>query len=542
MDLGQPHRADVLPGAAMPIQTPQKSHRERVVILDFGSQYTQLIARRIRECKVYCEIHPFTIAAGDLGKLREMEPAALVLSGGPSSVYGEKAPRVHPDLFSLGIPILGICYGLQLTAHLLGGRVERAAEGEYGPALVHVEHASGILRRFQSGDVFDVWMSHGDRLEALPPGFRAIGTTQSTPYCAVENERARIYGLQFHPEVAHTPRGKEILETFLFDIARLSPSWTPASFIDESIEHIRLKTGPEAGAVLGLSGGVDSSVAAVLCQRALGERLVCIFVDNGLLRENEAQSVVRMFKDNLHLHLIAVDAKEQFLSALSGITDPEQKRKIIGRVFIEVFEAHAKTIPNAQFLVQGTLYPDVIESVSHKGPSAVIKSHHNVGGLPERMHLKLIEPLRELFKDEVREVGLTLGLPRQMLFRQPFPGPGLAVRCLGEITAERLAKLRAADAIFEQEIRKAGLYEALWQSFCVLLPVRSVGVMGDERTYHEAIALRAVESTDGMTADWARLPYDLLAKVSTRIINEVCGVNRVVLDISSKPPATIEWE
>jgi GMP synthase (glutamine-hydrolysing) len=517
----------------------QNARRDRVLILDFGSQYTQLIARRVRECGVYCEIHPFSLPVADI---RAAAPSALILSGGPSSVYGDGAPRVSPELFSLGVPILGVCYGLQLIAHMLGGRVERAVAGEYGPATVRVDDPSGIFSRFSAGDTLNVWMSHGDRLEALPPGFRAVGSTPGSPLCALANPEARIYGLQFHPEVAHTPRGRDILKAFLHDVAGLLPTWTPASFIEQAIDEVRAKVGPDASAVLGLSGGVDSSVAAVLCQRALGDRLACIFVDNGLLRANEASAVIAMFKEHLHLHLIHVDASTRFLEALRGVTDPEVKRKTIGRVFIEVFEEEAKKIKDARFLVQGTLYPDVIESVSHKGPSAVIKSHHNVGGLPERMHLGLVEPLRELFKDEVRAAGEAMGLPRQVLYRQPFPGPGLAIRCLGEITAERLAALRAADAIFEHEVREAGLYERLWQSFCVLLPVRSVGVMGDERTYHEAIALRAVESTDGMTADWARLPYDLVARVSSRIINEVRGVNRVVLDVSSKPPATIEWE
>jgi GMP synthase (glutamine-hydrolysing) len=517
----------------------EKARRERVLILDFGSQYTQLIARRVRECGVYCEIHPFSLPAREV---RRAAPRAIILSGGPSSVYGEGAPRVSPELFSLGTPILGVCYGLQLIAYLLGGRVERASEGEYGPATVRVDEPTAIFGRFAAGESLDVWMSHGDRLCALPDGFRAIGTTASTPLCAVANDEARIYGIQFHPEVAHTPRGKDILKAFLYDVAGLEPTWTPASFVEQAIDEVRAKVGPEASAVLGLSGGVDSSVAAVLCQRALGERLVCVFVDNGLLRAGEAEAVVAMFKEHLKLRLLHVDASARFLEALAGVTDPEKKRKTIGRVFIEVFEEEAKKIPDARFLVQGTLYPDVIESVSHKGPSAVIKSHHNVGGLPERMNLGLVEPLRELFKDEVRAAGQALGLPRELLYRQPFPGPGLAVRCLGELTAPRLAVLRAADAIFEQEVRAAGLYEQLWQSFCVLLPVRSVGVMGDERTYQEAIALRAVESTDGMTADWARLPYDLVGRVSARIINEVRGVNRVVLDVSSKPPATIEWE
>jgi GMP synthase (glutamine-hydrolysing) len=517
----------------------EKARRERVLILDFGSQYTQLIARRVRECGVYCEIHPFSLPVAEI---RRAAPKAIILSGGPSSVYGEGAPRVSPELFSIGAPILGVCYGLQLIAHLLGGRVERASEGEYGPATVRVDEPSSIFGRFGAGETLDVWMSHGDRLCALPDGFRAIGTTTSTPLCAVANDEARIYGIQFHPEVAHTPRGKDILKAFLYDVAGLEPTWTPASFVEQAIDEVRAKVGPDASAVLGLSGGVDSSVAAVLCQRALGERLVCVFVDNGLLRAGEAEGVVAMFKEHLKLRLLHVDASARFLDALAGVTDPEKKRKTIGRVFIEVFEEEAKKIPDARFLVQGTLYPDVIESVSHKGPSAVIKSHHNVGGLPERMNLGLVEPLRELFKDEVRAAGQALGLPRELLYRQPFPGPGLAVRCLGDLTAERLSVLRAADAIFEHEVRAAGLYEKVWQSFCVLLPVRSVGVMGDERTYQEAIALRAVESTDGMTADWARLPYDLVGRVSARIINEVRGVNRVVLDVSSKPPATIEWE
>jgi GMP synthase (glutamine-hydrolysing) len=515
------------------------ARRDLVLILDFGSQYTQLIARRIREAGVYCEIQPYSLP---LAEVRRKAPAALILSGGPSSVYGDNAPRVDPALFDIGVPILGICYGLQLIAHLLGGNVQRASGGEYGPAVVRVDRTAGLFGRFSEGDALEVWMSHGDHLAELPQGFTAIGSTPSSPLAAIADAARRIYGLQFHPEVAHTHQGKEILEAFLFDVARLKATWTPASFIEEAIEAVQGKVGPTDRAILGLSGGVDSSVAAVLCQRALGERLVCIFVDNGLLRLREAEQVVRMFRDHFQLKVVKVDAGPRFLRELSGVTDPEKKRKIIGRVFIEVFEEEAKKVERARFLVQGTLYPDVIESVSFKGPSAVIKSHHNVGGLPERMHLGLIEPLRELFKDEVRAAGTALGMPREVLYRHPFPGPGLAVRCLGEITEARLVALRAADAIFDEEVRAAGCYDRLWQSFCVLLPVRSVGVMGDERTYDEAIALRAVESTDGMTADWARLPSDLLARVSSRIINEVRGINRVVLDISSKPPATIEWE
>ncbi len=508
------------------------------LVLDFGSQYTQLIARRIREIGVYSEIHPFNMA---IEAIQKRAPRAIVLSGGPASVYGEGAPRVDPALFSLGVPILGICYGLQLLAFELGGKVTRE-DGEYGPAIVNVDEPAGVFGRFDRGESLSVWMSHGDRLDAPPKGFSVIGSSKGAPIAAIADEARKIYGIQFHPEVAHTPRGKDLLEAFLFDVAGLAATWTPASFIEEAVSAVRAKVGPTDRVILGLSGGVDSSVAAVLCQRALGERLTCIFVDNGLLRLHEAESVARMFRDHFHIPVVHVHAAERFLSELKGVTDPEKKRKIIGRVFVEVFEEEAKKVEGARFLAQGTLYPDVIESVSHKGPSAVIKSHHNVGGLPERMKLGLVEPLRELFKDEVRAAGLALGMPREVLYRHPFPGPGLAVRCLGELTPERLRTLRLADAIFDEEIRAAGVYDKVWQSFCVLLPVRSVGVMGDERTYDEAIALRAVESTDGMTADWSRLPYDLVAKVSARIINEVKGVNRVVMDVSSKPPSTIEWE
>jgi GMP synthase (glutamine-hydrolysing) len=510
-----------------------------VLILDFGAQYSQLIARRIRESHVYCEIHPCTIA---LDKIRAMAPRAIVLSGGPASVYAPAAPTVDPALFDLGVPVLGICYGVQLMAHLLGGRVEPADAREYGPAELTVDLPIGVFAGLSKGESVEVWMSHGDRLASLPPGFRSIGTSANTPLCAIAHEERKIYGIQFHPEVAHTPRGGEMLRAFLFDVAKLSPSWTATSFSEQAIEAVRNRVGPTDRAICGLSGGVDSSVAAVLCQRALGERLTCVFVDNGVLRQGEAEQVVHLFRDMFHLRLVHVDARERFLAALAGVTDPEKKRKIIGGVFIDVFQDEAAKVKDVKWLVQGTLYPDVIESVSFKGPSAVIKSHHNVGGLPERMHLGLVEPLRELFKDEVREVGATLGLPREMLWRQPFPGPGLAVRCLGEVTEKRLVALRKADAIVDEEVRAAGLYESLWQSFAVLLPVRSVGVMGDERTYDETVAIRAVHSTDAMTADWARLPHDLLARLSTRIINEVKGVNRVVYDISSKPPATIEWE
>lgn len=515
------------------------ARRDTVLIVDFGSQYTQLIARRIREAGVYCEIHPYNVP---LAAVEALAPRALVLSGGPSSVYGEAAPRLDPALLALGLPTLGICYGLQLLAHMLGGKVDRAEAREYGRADVRITKATGIFKGFDEGEITPVWMSHGDHLRELPPGFEVIGTSDNTDFCAIADAGRQIYGLQFHPEVAHSPRGGDMLRAFLFDVAKLEPTWTSASFVEEAIESVRAKVGPTDRAILGLSGGVDSSVAAVLCHRALGDRLTCIFVDNGLLRHREAERVMEMFRGRLHANIVHVDASDRFLDALAGVTDPEKKRKIIGRVFIEVFDDEAKKVENARYLVQGTLYPDVIESVSFKGPSAVIKSHHNVGGLPEHMKLALIEPLRELFKDEVRAAGETLGMPHDVVYRHPFPGPGLAVRCLGEITRSRLDTLRAADAIFDDEVRKAGLYDSIWQSFCALLPVRSVGVMGDERTYDECVALRAVHSTDGMTADWVRLPYDLLAKVSSRIINEVRGVNRVVYDVSSKPPATIEWE
>jgi GMP synthase (glutamine-hydrolysing) len=513
--------------------------RRPVLILDFGSQYTQLIARRIREQRVYCEIHPCTLS---LARMRELDPIAVVLSGGPQSVYEEGAPTVDPGVFELGAPLLGICYGMQLTCRLLGGEVEGATEREYGSARIEVKQAEAIFAGFEPGQHVDIWMSHGDSVKKLPPGFHTLATTKSTPFAAVYDDARKFVLVQFHPEVVHTDRGAEMLSAFLFNIAACEPTWTPGSFAEEAIEKISAQIG-NSRAICGLSGGVDSSVAAVLVSKAIDDRLTCIFVDNGLLRLGEAQEVVRMFRDHFHLNLIHVDAAERFLKALEGVSDPEQKRKIIGGVFIEVFDEQASKLEDARFLVQGTLYPDVIESVSFKGgPSVVIKTHHNVGGLPEKMKMALCEPLRELFKDEVREVGATLGMPRHVLWRQPFPGPGLAIRCLGEVDADKLRILREADALLDHEVREAGLYEALWQSFCVLLPVRSVGVMGDARTYEFTIAVRAVESKDAMTANWARLPYELLAKVSNRIINEVRGVNRVVYDISSKPPATIEWE
>jgi GMP synthase (glutamine-hydrolysing) len=512
--------------------------RPTVLILDFGSQYTQLIARRIREMHVYCEIHPCTMA---WSAIAEMDPTAVILSGGPASVYGDGAPTVDKRIFELGKPVLGICYGMQLTCHLLGGNVVRSTEREYGPATLDVLAPIGLLKGFAAGDRVDVWMSHGDRVEAIPVGFEVVATSGNSPFAAVADPARRIYGIQFHAEVAHTPRGGEMLSAFLFEVAGVVADWTPDAFVEQTIANITKQIG-DGNAICGLSGGVDSSVASVLVSRAIGDRLTCIFVDNGLLRKNEAENVVKMFRDHFHLKLVHVDAAEEFLSALEGVTDPEKKRKIIGKIFIDVFEREAKKIEGARFLVQGTLYPDVIESVSHKGPSVVIKSHHNVGGLPENMSFALVEPLRLLFKDEVRAAGATMGIPHHVLWRQPFPGPGLAVRCPGEITREKLAILRDADAVLEEEIRAAGLYEKIWQSFCVILPVRTVGVQGDERTYDYAVAIRAVESRDGMTADWARIPHELLAKISTRIMNEVRGCNRVCYDISSKPPATIEWE
>ena len=515
------------------------THRPLVLVLDYGAQYSQLIARRIREAHVYCEIHPCTLS---LQQIRNLGPAAIVMSGGPQSVYDPNAPSSDAAIFELGLPILGICYGLQLMALQLGGRVEPSQHREYGPATLRIAEPVGIFESFSTEEELSVWMSHGDRLEALPDGFRRIGASENAPFAAIAHTEHRLYGIQFHPEVAHTPRGAEIIRSFLFDVAGLEPNWTSGSFAEQAIALIRSRVEPDANVICGLSGGVDSTVAAVLCQRALGERLHCIFVDNGLLRAGEKHSVEHTMRNQLHLNLTTVDARDQFLSALAGITDPEQKRKTIGRVFIDVFEEQSRRIPNAKHLVQGTLYPDVIESVSVRGPSSVIKSHHNVGGLPERMKLELIEPLRELFKDEVRNVGETLAIPHDLLWRHPFPGPGLAVRCLGEVTESRLQTLQAADQIVDQEIREGGLYESIWQAFAVLLPVRSVGVMGDDRTYEEACVVRAVHSSDGMTCDWARIPYDVLSKMSTRIINEVRGINRVVYDISSKPPATIEWE
>lgn len=508
---------------------------ELITILDFGSQYTQLIARRVRELGVYCEIQPFNTP---YEKLATKQLKGLILSGGPSSVYQEDAPRCDPRILDLGVPILGICYGLQLQAYLLDGQVRASPRREYGHAQLEVTDESplfaGLPRRLP------VWMSHGDEVCVLPQGFKVIARTENA-IGAIENPARRLYGLQFHPEVAHTPAGSLILKNFLQRICGTRGDWTMESFIESAVEKIRQQVG-EGRAVCGLSGGVDSSVAATLVNRAIGQRLTCLFVDNGLLRKNEFEEVLDLYTRTVHLNVIGVSAVERFLSRLAGVTDPEQKRKIIGATFIEVFQEEAAKLGPVEFLVQGTLYPDVIESTSVKGPSAVIKSHHNVGGLPETMHLKLVEPLRELFKDEVRVVGRKLGLPAEIIDRHPFPGPGLAVRVLGEVTPKRLNMLREADAIVIEEIKRAGLYSEVWQAFAVLLPVSSVGVMGDERTYENVVALRAITSQDGMTADWVRLPYDVLTRISNRIVSEVRGVNRVVYDISSKPPSTIEWE
>ncbi len=517
---------------------------QTILVLDFGSQYTQLIARRLRELSVYSEIVPFNTPPD---VLRAKDPVGLILSGGPSSVSDEGAPLCDPSLFDLDVPVLGICYGMQLMTKALGGTVRRSGHREFGHAQVRVSRNGGGVahpepRLFQQvpGDL-RVWASHGDDVAAVPPGFAVAATSSSAPIVAMEAPERRLYALLFHPEVAHTEHGIEILRNFAYNECGCTGDWTIASFIEESTARISEQVG-SGKVVCGLSGGVDSTVAAMLIHRAIGDRLTCIFVDNGLLRHDEANQIQKRFRDKLHLPLDFVDASDLFLERLAGVVDPEQKRKIIGATFIDVFERRALELGDFGFLGQGTLYPDVIESASVHGPAVVIKSHHNVGGLPERMKFALVEPLRDLFKDEVRRVGQDLGLEREFVVRQPFPGPGLAVRIVGEITRPRLDLLRKADKVVAEEVRRTGWYERLWQSFAVLLPVQSVGVMGDSRTYEYTVAIRAVESLDGMTADWARLPHDVLAAISTRIVNEVRGINRVVYDISSKPPSTIEWE
>jgi GMP synthase (glutamine-hydrolysing) len=544
------------------LKMADKPTHSKILILDFGSQYTQVIARRIRECQVYSEIIRFDTPAAEVAALK---PNGLILSGGPASVYDKGAPQIDPQIFSLGVPVLGICYGLMLMAHRLGGRVVFTGRREYGAGILHIKNGSELLGGL--GEQLDVWNSHGDEVTALPKGFRVAGTTQGCDFAAVEDPQRKLYGLQFHPEVAHTPRGREILQNFVFHICHCAMDWTMGSFIEEACARVRKQVGDQK-VVLGLSGGVDSSVTAALLHKAIGDQLTCIFVNNGLLRAREEEVVQRVFGENFHVRLKYVDASDRFLALLKGVTDPETKRKLIGNEFIEVFQhateelleedqgtgerklataSPSRRTPGRhggyKFLAQGTLYPDVIESVSIQGnPAQVIKSHHNVGGLPEKMHFELVEPLRQLFKDEVRQAGLQLGLPKEIVYRQPFPGPGLAVRILGEVTPERLSILREADTIVQSEMEAADWYYKVWQSFAVLLPVQSVGVMGDQRTYENTVVLRIVESQDGMTADWVRLPCELLARISNRISNEVKGVNRVCYDISSKPPSTIEWE
>ena len=544
------------------MKTAAPPAHSRILILDFGSQYTQVIARRIRELQVYSEIVPFNISAPEVV---DLAPNGIILSGGPASVYEKGAPQIDPKIFTLGIPVLGICYGLMQMAHHLGGQVVFSGRREYGAGMLQITNSSQLFDGL--GPQLDVWNSHGDEVTALPKGFRAAARTEGCDFAAVEDPQRKLYGLQFHPEVAHTPRGKEILQNFVYHICHCTMDWTMGSFIEEACNRVRRQVG-EAKVVLGLSGGVDSSVTAALLHKAIGDQLTCIFVNNGLLRAREEEVVQRVFGENFHVRLKYVDASDRFLSKLRGVTDPEQKRKIIGNEFIKVFQHATEELlaedrqnrgagrqpvskkntgktPVAQykFLAQGTLYPDVIESVSIGGnPAQVIKTHHNVGGLPDKMHFELVEPLRQLFKDEVRQAGLQLGLPKEIVYRQPFPGPGLAVRIIGEVTPERLSILRAADTIVQSEMESADWYYKVWQSFAVLLPVQTVGVMGDQRTYENTIALRIVESQDGMTADWVRVPYELLARISSRISNEVKGVNRVVYDISSKPPSTIEWE
>ncbi len=528
-----------------PIQPSVAGEHETVLVLDFGGQYTQLIARRIRELQVYCEIHPFDL---DVDRIRARRPIGIVLSGGPDSVYERNAPQADPEILRLGVPVLGICYGMQWMAHVLGGRVAASGQREYG--------RTGITLLAKGGDLFsglgpeqNVWMSHGDRVEELPPGFEATASTSTVPVVAAQDRERALFGIQFHPEVTHTDSGREMLRNFLLDVCGAAGEWRMASYADEATAAIEAQVGPTDRVLCAISGGVDSAVAASLVQRAVGKRLIAVFVDNGLLRKNERSEVERRLRRGLDLRLVVVDARREFLGALAGVTDPEDKRRTIGRVFIEVFQREAEKLERAgegagaiRFLVQGTLYPDVIESVSAFGPSAMIKSHHNVGGLPERLGFELIEPLRFLFKDEVRKLGRELGLGSEFVGRHPFPGPGLGVRILGDVTADRAAVLQEADAIFIEELRAAGFYDRVSQALAVLLPVHSVGVMGDGRTYENVVALRAVETEDFMTADWSQLPHEFLGGVASRIVNEVAGVNRVVYDLTSKPPGTIEWE
>jgi len=515
-------------------------HHEGILIIDFGSQYTQLIARRVREAHVYCEIHP---PSRTVAWIREWKPKGIILSGGPNSVYDENVPTADAELLETGLPILGLCYGMQLLAHLSGGKVIRANRREYGRADVKVR-GGRLFQGFGSGEETPVWMSHGDHVDTPPPGYCVTASSDNSPVAAFEHGELPLFGVQFHPEVAHTPRGGEMLNTFLFDICGCTPDWTPGHFIEMEIERIRKLVGDRERVICGLSGGVDSSVAAVLVHRAIGDCLTCIFVDHGLLRLHERDQVETTFRRHLGIDLRVVDAANLFLERLAGVAEPEEKRRRIGHTFIEVFEAEARKVgSDVGWLVQGTLYPDVIESLSPRGgPSVTIKTHHNVGGLPERLPFRLLEPLRELFKDEVRQVGRELGMPEEMVGRHPFPGPGLAIRILGPVERNSLDVLRRADQIYIEEIRAAGLYDSIWQAFAVLLPIRSVGVQGDGRTYDQVVALRAVTSRDGMTADWFPFPPDVLARAANRIANEVDGVNRVVYDVSSKPPATIEWE
>ena len=519
------------------VKITKPRHKDLMLVLDFGSQYTQLIARRIRENKVFSKIVPYNI---NPEKIRKLNPKGLILSGGPLSVYDKGAPLPDPEIFKMGLPVLGVCYGMQAISHMFGGKVQKSKEREFGQAELFVDSNKDLFSNMPTN--LTCWMSHSDTLTKLPNGFVSIAHTLSAPMAAMANRSKRIFGVQFHPEVIHTQRGTQILVNFVYQICGCLPRWTMDKFINSSVKQIQ-ETVAKKKVVLGLSGGVDSSVTAMLLQKAIGKQLTCIFVDNGLLRKNEVVSVQKTFKGNFRMNLVIVDASKRFLARLKGVEDPEQKRKIIGEEFIKVFQETAKKMKKVDFLAQGTLYPDVIESMSpFGGPSAVIKSHHNVGGLPKNMKFELIEPLRELFKDEVRIIGKHLGLPDAIIQRQPFPGPGLAVRIIGEVTEERANILREADERVMEEIKKAGLYQDIWQSFAVLLPIKTVGVMGDQRTYENVIAIRCVSSVDGMTADWVKLPYELLGKISNRIINEVSGVNRVVYDVSSKPPSTIEWE